>query len=197
MARRKGFDFDSYKIRDKTVLRQKLNLDVRKSLLIYVGNLVSWKGLPNIIDNFNTLDKSKFDLIIISADKSKNKLYEKIERSKAIFLGYKPNRKVLEYIAASDIYIMVLTDPEKRAFAGFGGAPLEALSQGIPIISTQIPHFPGPSKYQKYLGLVPKNINSFQSEILSILNNPKKYSLTHQISKKSNPNSTFLISPNL
>lgn len=184
IARRKGFDFDLDKNLDKQTLRKELNISLNKKVLLYVGSLNSTKGLPQILDSFEKFDSKTYELLIISGDKAKGALYQRVINSEAIYLGKQQNSTVIKYMAASDLLISICTDPEWKSFAGFGSAQVESLSVGTPVLTTQLKHFPGPAKYLNYLGKLPTNLNDITNDIKTILKNKKRYSLSKKISQK-------------
>ena len=187
IARRRGFNFDLVKNLDKQALRKELNISMNKNVLLYVGNLNSSKGLPQILDSFEKLDSKKYELIIISGDKSEGELYQRVINSDAIYLGKQQNSTVIKYMAASDLLICIATNPEWKSFGGFGTAQVESLCVGTPVLTTQLKHFPGPAKYINYLGKSPTNLNDITNDIKTILKEKKRYSLSKRISQKYFP----------
>jgi glycosyltransferase involved in cell wall biosynthesis len=129
----------------KRALREKLGLPVEHTLIIFSGRLVSYKGLPNLLNVWETLaaEFPKATLIIAGAggvdifnceSQIKQFVVEHGLKDRVIFTGAVKN--VNEYLQASDIFAF---PTENEAFPL---ALLEALSAGLAAIGTTVGGIP-------------------------------------------------------
>jgi len=118
--------------------RQKAGWDTNHTILISVGRLEEIKGIRYLIDAINIIKRKKLDtkLIIIGDGPQKKDLELQAEKLKldhyVEFMGSLPHEKVLEYMAASDIFVLPSLNE------GFPNVCLEAMASGLPIIATNI-----------------------------------------------------------
>ncbi|MDP3934626.1 MAG: glycosyltransferase family 4 protein, partial [Candidatus Giovannonibacteria bacterium] len=106
-----------------------------QQLIVSAGRLVPWKGFDALIEIMPEILKEfpGAKLVIIGDGPEKEKLQvlaEKITRSQIIFTGNLLNEKVLEYLAAADIFVL------NTAYEGFSHLILEAMSLKTPVVTT-------------------------------------------------------------
>ena len=119
-----GIDLQKFSVptkNEKYLLRKKLNLEINKKFVMFVGTQRYIKGLDIAIDAIKLLNSNKIKLNVIG-------LNDKNNLSNINFLGIIEKSKIIEYYKASDVFIM----PSR--YEGFSVAVLEAMACGLPII---------------------------------------------------------------
>ena len=108
---------------------------------IYVGRMVEYKGLADIIEALGKIRKLPFRFIVVGGSERKTeKKYQEKNREKAQelgigdkveFVGYEEN--VSDYLTSADVFVHPNRLPEP-----FGLVFIEALLAGTPIVATSI-----------------------------------------------------------
>lgn len=152
-----------------------------KLKVISVGRFEEQKDFMTLIKTFKEVDEKKeLDLILIG-DGGQKSMLQSLVREQGIeksvyFLGWRDN--IFPYLAASDLFVL------SSNYEGFGYVLLEAMSQGLPIISTDSPF--GPREVLdngKHGKLVPVgDENKMSKAILSLINDKEEY---NKYSKRS------------
>ena len=135
---------------EKNTLRQKFGLPPEATILIFVGSLITRKGVDILIQAYINAYAENPDLyLILIGPRNKrenptidenlvNDLYNKIDHHKladrVFFAGLLQERATLaEYYRASDIFVF----PSRNE--GLPNVVLEAMATGLPVIATQLP----------------------------------------------------------
>lgn len=174
----------------KTNSRQKLKRRIfkknKKQLLISVARLTEQKDHSTLIKAFAMAEKElpNIELRILSDGPEKQnlkKLAKSLNMSNKIkFLGWVKN--IYTYIDSSHVFIL----SSKRE--GFAYCLIEAMSRGIPVISTDT-NF-GPREVLdngKYGILVPEgDVDKLKNAIIYLLTNPKKYNYYSKMALERN-----------
>lgn len=142
--------------------------DNKEKIIISVGRLVEQKDYATLIKSFWKVSKKlNARLIILGKGHKKNELINlcnklKIE-DKVLFLGFKKNP--YKYMKNADLFVL------SSKWEGFGHVIVEAMSLGIPVISTDCKS--GPSEIigvNKYGILVPtENVDELGENIKLLL----------------------------
>jgi len=125
----------------KVLIREKLNLPQSKTIAIYTGRLVSYKGLPLLLRVWNDIRRKHENVLLILAGTGgldihncENELrsYVKSEgmEEQVLFTGV--IRNVPEYLQASDLFIFPTEDD------AFPSSIVEAMACGLPVIATPV-----------------------------------------------------------
>jgi len=170
-------------ILDSTPSRPSLNTK-KKIVFGYIGSIVSYEGLENLIDCFNRIDQSKYncELLLIGgghtndAIKTIKSLKKQILNKKNIFyLGQIPHEHIHEYYQKIDIICLPRIDCEVCNMVS-PLKPYEAMKNGnivfassVDAIKSIINHNENGILFDK------KNIDDLYKKIMNILNN--KYDL--------------------
>jgi glycosyltransferase involved in cell wall biosynthesis len=123
------------------LLREKLNLPQSASVAIYTGRLVSYKGLPLLLEVWNEIRRKYGNALLILAGtggldihncEEELQAYVKSEclEGHVLFTGAVQN--VPEYLQASDLFIF---PTENDAFPS---SIVEAMACGLPVITTPV-----------------------------------------------------------
>lgn len=106
--------------------------------IISVGRFVPWKGFEMLIDTFLDLHK-KFPgstLRIVGEGPMRHVLEQKVEKlnlkNSVYILGQLAQDEVLEYIKASDLFVL------NTGYEGLSHLILEAMAVGTPIVTTDV-----------------------------------------------------------
>ena len=125
----------------KSILREKLDLPKKATVVIYTGRLVSYKGLPLLLDVWNELRRKHENLVLVLAGTGgldihncEDELHEYVTshglENHIRFTGAVQN--IPEYLQASDIFVF---PTENDAFPS---SIIEALACALPVISTPV-----------------------------------------------------------
>ncbi len=122
--------FYPFSFKEKIKLKRNMNLD-DSHILLFVGSGYTRKGLKPLLKAL-TLLPFKYKLLVIGKDKNIKKfqtLIDKLKLNDRVFiLG--PKKDMLKYYHLADIFVLpTFYDP-------FSNACLEALSCGLPVITT-------------------------------------------------------------
>ncbi|MFW6016162.1 MAG: glycosyltransferase family 4 protein [bacterium] len=129
----------------KNQLRTKLGLNKSSYIILYVGVIRERKGVDYLINMFNTINNSIDNAYLVlvgplSKDSENLSYSNKIKKS---IVDYNLEDKVLltgevsnvdEWMKASDVFVFA----SKRE--GFGTVLVEAMSTGLPVVTTNIPN---------------------------------------------------------
>lgn len=139
-----GVDTDIFSPREKNpVLVQRWGLK-NKTVILFVGHLLPFKGLHILLDAFSQLNSEDVALLVVGVGSSEQE-YKQISAEKGlcdrvIFAGYKTQEDELQaYYNTCDFLIL----PSLGAPESFGMVLLEAMASGKPVIVSALP---GPSQ---------------------------------------------------
>ena len=182
-----GVDFSVFKpSNNKISIRKKLGLPLDKILLLYVGRLYSTKGVDKLIKVYGNIKKIRNDvmLILVGGYKS-DEFYTLASNSGAIIKERMREEKLLEYYQTSDIYLMLIMRKLLINFAGFGLAPIQVLACGVPVISSNLIHYPGNIEERNKIGVtLDINMDDIEDKIINMINNYKQYHECRKFAKK-------------
>lgn len=120
----------------KEEARQKLGLEGK--ILVSIGRLVLWKGFLDLIEAAAGLFKEIADLklLIIGDGPERKRLEMKIEKlglnNRIFLIGAMAKNKLFEYLKAADVFVL------NTAYEGFSHQIIEAMSLGLPVVTTAI-----------------------------------------------------------
>ncbi len=164
-----GVNSELFQPRDKILLRQNLNLPEDKILFLYAGNFNIEKGLEILIRAFSQVHE-KYDnalLVVVGSGPLEEQIYQLVETlnigKKIVFVGRVMHSQVPEYLAAADYLCL----PSLRE--GCPNIVLEALSTGVPVLSSRVGAVPEMLNSQEHdLGLMaqPNNVDDFANIIV-------------------------------
>lgn len=141
-----------------------------KKIVLYVGRLISGKGIIDLVQSIPKIDYNNFVLLVVGDGPEEKSLKEftqkeKIE-NKVIFLGAKPFNEVLRIMKISDIFV----NPSYNE--GLPTTVLEAGSCGCGIVATDVGGTREIITHEKSGVLIePKNINTMAKSIERLLKN--------------------------
>jgi len=184
-----GIELDEIKPKNKNIIRKKLNLSQEAKILLFISidEHLEIKGYSYFLDAFSRL-KEEYNINLIhlgfTGDYS-NKLIKKAEKLDVIRIPFSTRKITLDYINASDIFLLYTEERRRKFFAGFGTAPLEALALNVPLVSSLMTSFYSRKKHEiDKIGRLPSNKENIYQDIKFILDNPEIYKNTRQFVKK-------------
>ncbi len=116
-------------------VKQEQFLSTNKDYLLSVGRLVPWKGFETLIETMTELPAEMKLMIIGSGPQEENlkfkvrslKLEERIK-----IMGQVPHEELSNYFAKARIFVL------NTGYEGLSHIVLEAMAQGVPVITTNI-----------------------------------------------------------
>ncbi len=158
-------DLENFEVASKRrdSLRTRLNVTANDFVLLYAGRLETGKGLPSLIEAFNSLNNQKrqFKLIIAGSGSLDQELRSIVQeygiQDRVQFLGSIPYEKMPQLLHASDCVILL------SSAEGTPRILLEALACGKPIIASNVGgiadmFMKNPEIGQKVINYSPENI---------------------------------------
>jgi len=127
-----GISEEYFKYINKNYARKELNLDKNKKYILYIGRLVTKKGIDVLLKAMNMLEnKSGIKLLLMGSNYEK---YEKqVDKMKNVkILGEIYGQEKMLYLSACDLLVL-------PSFTE--GAPvvlMEAIAKNLPVVSTKV-----------------------------------------------------------
>lgn len=165
-----GANTGRFKPRDKYKSRKKLNLPKDKKIILFVGHLVTRKGVEYLIKAIEIIVKKDSGVVfcIIGKGQLEKKLkaltHELGLTNYIKFLGQKNHEDIVPYINACDLFVLPSLNE------GLPVVLCEALSCGKPVVATSVAGTP--ELINKNVGYLvePKNVEDLAKKILLALN---------------------------
>lgn len=156
----------------KEIEKVKREYKITGDYILYVGTLEPRKNIKVLIESFNQVIKKldKSIKLVIAGKKGwmYDELFKKIEEYKLIdriiFTGYVPDDKLPALYKGAKIFVY------PSLYEGFGLPPLEAMSCGTPVITSNTSSLPEVVGDAGYL-FDPNNAQELTDKILLLLNN--------------------------
>ncbi|WP_025145035.1 glycosyltransferase [Pedobacter jeongneungensis] len=146
----------------------------RKFRLLFVGKLRAYKGVNFLIEAVKDLD---IELSIIGNGETKQELIDLVTKlditNKVSFFTELTDNEVETFYKNSDLFVL----PSINEAEAFGVVQLEAMSNGLPVINTNLNSGVPFVSLHNISGLTvePKNVNELSDAILTIISNQKMY----------------------
>lgn len=166
-----GVDVNRFSL-DQSCQSVKAQHKLNNHQILYVGKLIHYKGVDNLIKAFKIVTKSLNCYLTIVGDGEQHDelvdLVKKLELCNEVtFTGWVPDELLLQYYRTSDLLVLPSILSRREAF---GIVLLEAMAHGIPVIATAIP---GPSEVIKNeengLLVPPGNVQKLACAIIGML----------------------------
>lgn len=163
----------------KALLKEKYNIN--KPFILYIGGFSARKNVKALIIAFSEIRKKlnvEHDLVIVGANKDDfNCLMELSANidicSNIVFTGYVPSQELPILYNGCELFAY------PSLYEGFGLPPLEAMSCGTPVITSNISSIPEVVKDAGIL-IDPFNIYELMDSMLKVLNDDKEKALLSQ-----------------
>lgn len=144
-------------------------------LLLFTGRLRYYKGLQFLLEAMPQVNE-KAKLLVIGIGPMEEQLKEQASRlglgERVVFLGEIPDADLVNYYAASDIFIL----PACERSEAFGIVQLEAMAAGKPVISTELGTGTSYVNLNEETGLVvpPANPPALAGAINELVSDPRR-----------------------
>ncbi|MGQ9618198.1 MAG: glycosyltransferase [Candidatus Aminicenantia bacterium] len=164
-----GIDLRKFELNpQKEKLAKEIKQRYRFPIILFVGNLLPYKGLKYLIE---AMERINGNLLIIGDGFLKNELKklvaEKRVEEKVHFLGRKDYSELVSYYHACDIFVL------PSLYESFGLVQLEAMACGKPVINTNISSAVPEISLHEETGLTvqPANSESLSEAIKRLIEN--------------------------
>ena len=159
--------FKPYEVESK-ILKEKLSLS--GPIMLYIGRIANYKGVPDIINAYNIAKKRIENLELViggTPDFSMRDTYQmwKKEYPDIHFMGFIPTNQIAIYYTMADVFITY-----SYASEGFGLTPIEAIACGTPVICSDIKVFREVLQ-DNAIFVPPKNPKMLSEAIFNLLTN--------------------------
>lgn len=175
-----GTNIDLFRPMDVNEIKKKLNFNLNYNYICFVGHLVYWQGLENLIQAAPLVIKACSDarFLVIGDGVMKNEWMQLARRldvfDRFIFTGSVPYEHVPMYINASDVCVAPFITARN---AKIGLSPLkiyEYLACGKPVVASSIPGVIDLlTKSKCGIAVTPENIHELSDAILKLLQDDK------------------------
>lgn len=159
-------------------IRKKYKIPKTTPIILFVGMLIDRKGVDIILRTINNIRDETFKLVIVGDGPNSNEYKKYVKQhklqTKVIFTGFR--KDVSDFYNSADIFFF----PSKGE--GMPGAIMEAMSFGIPIITSKIPGTIDLVNNKSAILVDLSNENQFTVKLKELLNNK---TLRRKLSKKS------------
>jgi glycosyltransferase involved in cell wall biosynthesis len=118
-----GVDHSLFYPHNRTEMRRRLNLPLDRFVVVFVGHFIQRKGARRLATAVQGLENTS--VLFIGAGS------EPPNSSQALFQGMVPHEKLPQYLSAADIFVL------PTLAEGSCNAILEAMSCGLPIVSSE------------------------------------------------------------
>jgi glycosyltransferase involved in cell wall biosynthesis len=130
--------FKPYVLESK-ILKERLGLN--GPIMLYIGRIANYKGVPDIINAYKIAKDQIKDLELViggTPDFSMRETYQmwKNKYPDIHFMGFIPTNQIAIYYTMADVFITY-----SYASEGFGLTPIEAIACGTPVICSDIKVF--------------------------------------------------------
>ncbi|MCY6958734.1 glycosyltransferase family 4 protein [Clostridium brassicae] len=145
------------------------NYNITTPFILYIGGFSSRKNVISLINSFvkisNNFDKD-YSLVIVGAQKDlgKSLCNKYLDYSKIIFTGFVPLNELPIFYSGCEVFVY------PSLYEGFGLPPLEAMSCGAPVITSNITSIPEVVKDSGIL-INPYDENELSNSIEKVLSN--------------------------
>jgi len=138
-----GVDVDFFK---NTGKRQELKkrLGISGRIVLYVGRLIDWKGVNDLILAMpKVLTEFPDATLLIAGDGPERKVLNQLAedpgiRGKVCFAGVRSQAEIREYYSAADVFVLPSIENSDGETEGLGVVLLEAMSCGVPVIGSNV-----------------------------------------------------------
>ncbi|EOU1757370.1 glycosyltransferase family 4 protein [Clostridium perfringens] len=156
----------------------KKHYGIDRDFLLYVGGFSPRKNILGLIEAFNLVKNSykrDLKLVIIGTKGPSYEIYrKKVDElnlsSSVIFTGFIPIEDMPIFYSASKALVY------PSFYEGFGLPPIECMACGTPVIASNLTSMPEVCQDAALL-VDPYDVDEIKENILTLLNNPKFYSL--------------------
>jgi glycosyltransferase involved in cell wall biosynthesis len=174
-----GTDFSMFKIKlSKEEARNVLSLPKKNKIILYTGQLFSWKGVDTLIKSIDFLDEEIRIYLVGGAKNDVNYLKNNLKQAsnkRIFFIPFQSHEKIPIWMRAADVSILPNTAKEQISLYYTSPMKLfEYMASGRPIVASDIPSIREILNKDNSLLAIADNPKSFSEKIKIALNNPER-----------------------
>lgn len=171
-----GINIDKFRITEsRTECRSKLGLPLNKTIILFLGSLIQYKGPDILLKSFKSiLTEFPDTLLIFCGDGIMKAELKKLAKDMDIeekirFTGFVEGLSKIMYLKSADIFCL----PSTMSTESFGIVNLEAMATGTPIISSRIGGIPD-IVHDGVNGILvsPADVESLTKSMIKLIKNP-------------------------
>ena len=122
------------------IIRKKLKLENHIKIILYLGGLMSGRGIEDAIDAFSLLKRKDYCLVFLGYGDLENYILEKAKRKENIFhMAAVPPNEVLTYACSADIGIAFIDNGSLNDHYCLPNKFFEYIFSGLPVIVSEAP----------------------------------------------------------
>lgn len=147
-----GVDLSRFKPGSKLAARERLGLDAKENIILYVGRLESFKGIQILVNAFAILGRERefIRLFVVGGTNEDDpdfvllrNLIEKLEVRDRVSIQFAvPQQKLRDYYLAADVLAL------PSFHETFGLVALEAMACGTPVVAARVGALPSVIEHQ-------------------------------------------------
>ncbi len=159
-----GVDLDLIRSENPSFVRRKHGIPEHGKVLLFAGRLAKEKNLPFLFKAFETIiSQSEDTYLLLAAGGPMRKELEKIAPKNVIFAGEIKYPEILDYYAASDIFVFSSLSETQ------GLVLVEAMASGLPQVAVDAEGVSDVVRNGKTGYLTQLSIDGFSSKVLDLL----------------------------
>lgn len=170
-----GVDLAEFRLTvDSATARQRLDLPSNKKIILYTGQLFTWKGADILAKAASLLPPNYLAVFVGGVGDELSRFQDHYANNKNILiLGQKPYISIPLYLRAADVVVLPNTEDSRRSRSWTSPMKLfEYLASGVPIVASDLPSIKEILNEQNSFFFIPSDPASLSSVIQKILSSP-------------------------
>jgi len=139
-----GVDLEYFDIKEsKEDCRGKLNLSVKRNIILYTGHLFAWKGIYTLVEASKFLTDKELIVVVGGMEYDQNKIKEYIDKNKLkniLLIKHQPPTEIPYYLKAADVVTLPNSGQKKISIHYTSPIKLfEYMAAKKPIVASDLP----------------------------------------------------------
>jgi len=173
-----GVDLDLFSnLPDKNILREELDIDKNKKVIMYVGSFYKWKGIDILIEVARM--RPEYNFIIVGGGNIDDL------PNNVILIGSKKHSEIPKWMKSADV--LVLPNSGKEGISRFYTSPLkmfEYMASGVPIVASDLPSMREVLNEDMAVLVEPDEVEALEKGIKKIIENNNLAEMTAKKAKE-------------
>ena len=137
-----GFVRQRFKLENRRLYREKIDIPINSRVLLYVGNMLKVKGVDLLPETLKLLCQARDDIMLLMVGRGclkeelKKEFAERGLMDKVRFVGAVPNTDIGNFMSSADLLVVPSRNEGRPAVV------MEALSCGLPGVGTKVGGIP-------------------------------------------------------